>query len=126
LADIALNSISKFKVRVLPSLLGYYNANKKLPVNLTFSLASLIQFYKGTWNNETLPVKDSPEIVEAFKNAWQLGSADLVVAKILANTEFWGEDLTKINGLSEALVLALNEIEENGIEKGFANFSKQY
>ena len=126
LADIALNSISKFKVRVLPSLLGYYNANKKLPVNLTFSLASLIQFYKGTWNNEALPVKDSPEIVEAFKNAWQLGSADLVVAKVLANTDFWGEDLTKVKGLSEALVLALNEIEENGIEKGFANFSKQY
>lgn len=126
LADIALNSISKFKVRVLPSLLGYYNANKKLPVNLTFSLASLIQFYKGTWNNEVLPVKDSPEIVEAFKNAWQLKDTDLVVAKILANTEFWGEDLTQVKGLSEALVLALNEIEENGIEKGFANFSKHY
>ena len=126
LADIALNSISKFKVRVLPSLLGYYDANKKLPVNLTFSLASLIQFYKGTWNNEALPVKDSPEIVEAFKNAWQLKATDLVVAKILANTEFWGEDLTQVKGLSEALVLALNEIEENGIENGFANFSKHY
>ena len=74
LADIALNSISKFKVRVLPSLLQYCNANNKLPANLTFSLACLIQFYKGTWNNEMLPVKDSPEIVEAFKNAWQLGS----------------------------------------------------
>jgi tagaturonate reductase len=126
LADIALNSISKFKVRVLPSLLGYYNANKKLPVNLTFSLASLIQFYKGTWNDEVLPVKDSPEIVEAFKNAWQLKATDLVVAKILTNTEFWGEDLTQVKGLSVALVLALNEIEENGIEKGFANFSKHY
>lgn len=126
LADIALNSISKFKVRVLPSLLGYFNANKKLPTNLTFSLACLIQFYKGTWNNEVLPVKDSPEIVEAFKNAWQLGSLDLVATKILSNDEFWGEDLTKINGLSKAMILALNEIEANGIEKGFANFSQQY
>jgi tagaturonate reductase len=126
LADIALNSISKFKVRVLPSLLGYYNANKKLPVNLTFSLASLIQFYKGTWNNEALPVKDSPEIVEAFKNAWQLGTLGSVVSSILANNEFWGEDLTKIQGLSEALVVALEQIEENGVEKGYANFSKQY
>ncbi|MEO8237259.1 MAG: tagaturonate reductase [Flavobacterium sp.] len=126
LADIALNSISKFKVRVLPSLLGYYNANKKLPVNLTFSLASLIQFYKGTWNNEALPVKDSPEIVEAFKKAWQLGTLDSVVSSILANNEFWGEDLTKIQGLSEALVVALEQIEENGVEKGYTNFSKQY
>ncbi|MBA4319208.1 MAG: altronate oxidoreductase [Flavobacterium sp.] len=126
LADIALNSISKFKVRVLPSLLGYYNTTKKLPTNLTFSLACLIQFYKGTWNNEALLVKDSPEIVEAFKNAWQLETLDLVVNKILANNEFWGEDLTKIEGLSEALIVALNEIEVNGIEKGFANYNKQY
>ena len=126
LADIALNSISKFKVRVLPSLLQYYNANEKLPTNLTFSFACLIQFYKGTWNNEVLPVKDSVEIVEAFKSAWQLETIDLVVAKILANTEFWGEDLTKIKGLSEALIVALNEIEANGIENGFANYSKQF
>jgi len=124
LADIALNSISKFKVRVLPSLLGYYNDNAKLPTNLTFSLACLIQFYKGTWNNEALPVKDTPVLVEAFKNAWQLGTLDLVVASVLSNTEFWGEDLTKINGLSEAIVLALTEIEANGIEKGFDNFTK--
>ena len=122
LADIALNSISKFKVRVLPSLLGYYHTNKKLPTSLTFSLACLIQFYKGSWNNQALPVKDTPELVEAFKDAWQLGALDLVVAKVLANTDFWAEDLTKVNGLSEAIVLALNEIESNGIEKGFVNF----
>ncbi|MEP7095403.1 MAG: tagaturonate reductase, partial [Flavobacterium sp.] len=88
--------------------------------------ASLIQFYKGTWNNEALPVKDSPEIVEAFKKAWQLGTLDSVVSSILANNEFWGEDLTKIQGLSEALVVALEQIEENGVEKGYTNFSKQY
>jgi len=126
LADIALNSISKFKVRVLPSLLGYYKTNKKLPTNLTFSLACLIQFYKGKWNNEDLPVKDSPEIVDAFKNAWQLGTLDLVVTTILANTEFWGEDLNQIKGLSAAIVLALNEIEINGIEQGFINFEKSF
>lgn len=126
LADIALNSISKFKVRVLPSLLGHYNTNKTIPANLTFSLACLIQFYKGTWNNEALPVRDTPELVEAFKNAWQLGSLDLTVNTILASTEFWGEDLTKINGLSEAIIVALKEIEANGVEKGFHNFSSQF
>lgn len=125
LADIALNSISKFKVRVLPSLLGYYTITKKLPTSLTFSLACLIQFYKGTWNNEALPVKDTPELVEAFKKAWKLGNLESVVAAVLANTDFWDEDLNKVEGLSQALVLALNEIESNGIQKGFINFSKQ-
>lgn len=124
LADIALNSISKFKVRVLPSLLGYYTTTKKLPTSLTFSLACLIQFYKGTWNNEALPVKDTPELVEAFKKAWELGNLESVVATVLANTDFWDEDLNKIEGLSQALVHALNEIEANGIQQGFLNFSK--
>jgi tagaturonate reductase len=124
LADIALNSISKFKVRVLPSLLGYYKTTKKLPTSLTFSLACLIQFYKGTWNNEALPVKDTPELVEAFKKAWELGNLELVVTAVLANTDFWDEDLNKVAGLSQALVRALNEIEVNGIQQGFVNFSK--
>ena len=126
LADIALNSISKFKVRVLPSLLGYYTTTKKLPTSLTFSLACLIQFYKGTWNNEALPVKDSPELVEAFKKAWELGNIESVVAAVLANTDFWDEDLNKVEGLSQALVIALNEIEANGIQQGYINFSKKY
>lgn len=126
LADIALNSISKFKVRVLPSLLGYYTTTKKLPTSLTFSLACLIQFYKGTWNNEVLPVKDTPELVEAFKKAWELGNLESVVAAVLANTDFWDEDLNKVEGLSQALVIALNEIEANGIQQGYINFSKKY
>ncbi len=125
LADIALNSISKFKVRVLPSLLGYYNTNKKLPTSLTFSLACLIQFYKGIWNNETLPVKDTPELVEAFKKAWELGNLESVVTTVLANTDFWDQDLNKIDGLSQALVLALTEIEANGIQQGYINFSQK-
>jgi len=124
LADIALNSISKFKVRVLPSLLGYYTTNKKLPTSLTFSLACLIQFYKGTWNNEALPVKDTPELVEAFKKAWELGNLESVVAAVLANSDFWDEDLNKVEGLSRAVVHALNEIEAHGIQQGFVNFSK--
>ena len=36
LADIALNSISKFKVRVLPSILEYINIHNKLPKHLIF------------------------------------------------------------------------------------------
>ena len=72
LSDIALNSISKFKVRVLPSLLEYIEINKSIPLHLTFSFACLIRFYKGTWKDKKLPVKDSLEIVEIFENIWKL------------------------------------------------------
>jgi tagaturonate reductase len=126
LSDIALNSVSKFKVRVLPSLLEHYNTHQQLPTNLTFSLACLILFYKGVWNNETLPVKDSQDIVDAFKSAWELSDLEKVANTILANVDFWGEDLTNINGLSQDIVLALSEIENNGLEKGYLNFNRQY
>lgn len=126
LSDIALNSISKFKVRVLPSLLQYYNDHQQLPTNLTFSFACLIQFYKGIWNNEALPIKDNTEIVEAFTAAWGLGDLELVVNAVLSNEEFWGEDLTKVNGLVQDIVFALSEIESNGIVQGYLNFNKQF
>ena len=54
LSSIALNSISKFKVRALPSVLGYITKFGKVPTNLTFAFACLIRFYKGTWNGTTL------------------------------------------------------------------------
>ncbi len=126
LADIALNSISKFKVRVLPSLLQFESKNGYLPTHLTFALACLIRFYKGTWNGEQLPIKDSDDIVAEFKSIWKADTMKEVATAALQNTEFWDEDLTKINTLTEAITLALDEIEANGIEQGLANFSKTY
>lgn len=126
LSDIALNSISKFKVRVLPSLLKYVELNQKLPVYLTFSLACTIRFYEGEWNGKALPIKDNQEIADAFKEAWSSNNSEKVTKEILANTEFWDQDLNQVNGLTEAIILALNEIEANGIEKGFENFKKQF
>lgn len=80
LLSIALNSVSKFKVRVLPSLLEYIKINGKNPQRLVFSLAALIAFYKSD------EVNDAPEVMEFMKNA--------STAEILANTEYWGEDLS--------------------------------
>ena len=126
LADIALNSISKFKVRVLPSLLEYEAKNGKLPTNLTFAFACLIRFYKGTWNGEATPIKDSQDIVDKFTAIWAQNDVALVAKSVLSNTSFWEEDLTKVNQLTDAIALALNEIESKGIEQGLASFSKVY
>ena len=126
LADIALNTVSKFKVRVLPSLLQYVEKNKSLPVHLTYSLACLIQFYKGTWNNAALPINDNVDIVTFFKEAWNSNDLNKITKVILENIEFWEKDLTKIAGLSEAVVLALTEINANGIEKGYVNFKNKF
>lgn len=79
-ASISLNSVSKFKVRVLPSLLEYINRKGEMPQTLLTSFAKLIQFYKeGTPN-------DDEQVMVFMKSA--------SVAEILANTELWDEDLS--------------------------------
>lgn len=125
LSDIALNTISKFKVRVLPSLLEFVQINKKLPVYLTFAFACTIRFYKNEWHGNKLPIKDSEDVVDFFENLWQSNDIHEIVSKTLANFDFWEQDLNEINGLSNALVLALNEIEINGIVQGLENFLKK-
>ena len=80
LYSIALNSVSKFKVRVLPSILEYNKRYGKTPETLVFSLAKLIEFYKNGEPN------DAPEVIDFIKAH--------SVREILANKEFFGEDIS--------------------------------
>ncbi|MBN3582684.1 tagaturonate reductase [Algoriphagus aestuarii] len=100
LISIALNSISKFKVRVLPSLLEYQKKNKTWPPLLVKSLAALLVFYKGEVNGEFIPLKDDPAILEFFKEAWKLPTTEASVHKILSEDTYWGLDLSQQEGLS--------------------------
>ncbi|WP_431242077.1 tagaturonate reductase [Flavobacterium sp. P21] len=125
LSSIALNSISKFKVRVLPSLTGYVDVHKKLPVHLTFAFACLIRFYKGTWKGENLPVQDSEDIVSFFNGLWTSDDYNKIARLTLQNKNFWDEDLTEIPSLTDSIAKALEEIDANGVEQGFINFQKQ-
>lgn len=125
LADIALNSISKFKVRVLPSLLSYVETHKELPIHLTFAFACLIRFYKGAWHGKDLPVKDSADIISAFDSIWKNSDYHIIAEQALSNIDFWNQDLTVVDYLVDSVAFALKEIDENGIEKGFENFNKR-
>ena len=123
LASIALNSISKFKVRALPSLLQYKTDKGILPKHLTFAFACLLRFYKGKWNGKELPVNDDEAIISEIQKAWNENNLSCTVEKILSNTAYWDQDLTQIEGLQEALLEALTALEEHGVESGFNAFT---
>lgn len=107
LIDISLNSISKFKTRLLPSLLEYSIRTNELPVYITQALAALIVFYKGQYNGEPITLRDDPQTIAFFSHLWKNWETDqnttLLVHSILANEQFWNQDLTSITGLSTAL-----------------------
>ena len=125
LSSIALNSISKFKVRVLPSLLEYVKRENTLPLKTVFAFACLLRFYKGDWKGESLPLNDDAEVMAEFAEIWKSDQLKKVAEKALQNAEYWGEDLTQVNGLTTAMTMALENIAAHGIQEGFEKFSNQ-
>ena len=83
LSSIALNSVSKFKVRVLPSILEYIKRYGEVPRTLIFSFAKLIEFYKTDMTN------DDPAVCEFMRTH--------TAREILANKSLWGEDLSYLS-----------------------------
>lgn len=79
---ISLNSVSKYSVRVLPTLLEYIESEKTVPKPLAFSLACLIEYYK------TETPQDNENVVAYIKNN--------DVMSILSNAKLWGLDLSDL------------------------------
>jgi tagaturonate reductase len=111
LASIALNSVSKYKVRVLPSVLRYHELKDVLPQRLMHSLAALIRFYQGTWRGQPLPVNDTQEVVSFFNEVWQLKDAREIASKVLSNVSLWDTDLTRLPGAVDLVARGLKELE---------------
>lgn len=110
LASIALNSISKFEVRVLPTITSFYERKGALPPNLMSAFAALLVFYRGTWNEETVPLNDSPELIEGFRKAWLNESAEDVVDFISRAGNGYRDAFKAIPSLRPTLARLVNEI----------------
>ena len=110
LESISLNSISKFKVRVLPSLISYFRKQGKVPKNLTFSMAALIYFYGKEVSKHPYPLKDDPEIIAFFNKIWSERNIEKVVLETLSNTDLWDKNLAEISPLKYSLTKALNAL----------------
>lgn len=104
LLSIALNSVSKFQVRVLPTILEYKEQFGVYPQALTLSFASLIAFYK------TDKANDGDEIVSFMMSA--------SVEDILKRTDYWQADLTE---LIPDVTKYYNLIQEEGMKAAYAS-----
>ncbi len=107
LISISLNSISKWRARVLPSFKDYYEKFGKIPTNLTIGFSYLMAVYTSLTKGEdgkfyaNLPsgaveFKDDAPYLEYFANG---GS----VENFMKDTAVWGEDLTKYSEFLNAV-----------------------
>lgn len=123
LLAISLNSTSKWKARVMPSLKEYVKRKGALPKCITASFAFYIAFFSGhTLTDEgliaeregnTYTVKDD-KVVLQFYYKHREDSAEKMVHAVCKNTEFWGEDLTEIEGFEAAVCGYLEQIQKEG------------
>lgn len=132
LISITLNSVSKWSVRVLPSLKDYVAAHGEAPEGLAFSLAALLRFYRGTMvdgaftgqrDAGSYPIKDSAAVVAALAAAWDAHGDDAaaLAGAVLADPTLWGEDLTRIPGLAHRTAAHLAAILSQGMRAAMAS-----
>ena len=107
LTSIALNSISKWKARDLPSFKDYYEKFGKIPANLTIGFSYLMATYASLEKADDgkyyvqlptrkIEIKDDIPYLEYFANG---GS----VIDFMKDVKVWGEDLTAYKGFADAV-----------------------
>ena len=121
LLSISLNSVSKWKARVLPSLKDYVKKNGTLPRLIIFSFAALLAFYSshdlredGLYaqrpNGDEYVIHDDRAVLKFF--AENTGKNDFVETAC-KNAEFWGEDLSEYEGFTDTVSFWYQRIREN-------------
>jgi tagaturonate reductase len=106
LISISLNSVSKWRARVLPSFKDYYLDKGRIPKRLTVGLSYLMALYSlvkrdGDRYVVSLPsgeveLKDDKIYLDYFADGGSIES-------FLADESIFGEDLTAYAGLAEAV-----------------------
>ena len=123
LIAITLNSTSKWRARLLPSLKEYVNRIGHVPPCIAASFAFYIAFFSGhtlsedgliaTGKDGDYVIKDDSSVLEFFNENQKLPLPELV-HKVCSNEAFWDEDLCLIPGFEEEVVKCLTSIDEKG------------
>ncbi len=83
LMSIALNSISKWRARVLPTFRDFFAANGRIPEHLTVGFSCLMHLYRTRYAE----LKDDAAVLSFFASGKPLKD-------FLSDSSVWGEDLT--------------------------------
>ncbi len=134
LLSIALNSVSKWRARCLPSFLGYIEKTGEFPAHLTFSLASLMAFYSGSEikdgaligcrNGQEYKIQDDADVLEFFAE-YSNKPTDEFVTSFIGNNKFFGQNLLELKGLSALITEYLDSIKTIGMRASLEKYFKQ-
>ncbi|WP_432458862.1 tagaturonate reductase [Agarivorans sp. QJM3NY_25] len=121
LTSIALNSLTKFKTRLLPQLISYVQQNGSAPKHLCFSLAALYCFYLGKRNDEDIPLSDNQDLLDKF-SVWRKKSDNHAsnIEGFLSMAEHWGVDLTRLANVQSLVTESFSNIKTLGVKEALS------
>ncbi|MBY9078331.1 tagaturonate reductase [Paenibacillus sp. HN-1] len=127
LEDIAMNSLSKFCVRLLPTLAYYGKQGKALPEQLVHGLAGLLRYYHvektedglytgAKLSGEIYTVRDNIEMLNIIAGIWSSGktageSTEQIIYRLLSEELLWGQSLAEWTGLTSAVAACIDRWE---------------
>ena len=125
LMSIALNSTTKFRTRLLPTLEDYVRIEGKLPLHLVFAFAALCLFHKGKRGDETIALKDDPALLEHWTQMWTECGTDYkkFAKQALSWKEAWETDMNAIHpALADTVAGYLEAMEKKGMRAAVEEF----
>ncbi len=115
LVSISLNSISKWRARVLPSFKDYYAEHCEIAPNLTIGFSYLMALYSSIEKqdgkylvkvpNRVIELKDDLPYLEYFANGKS-------ITAFMKDVNVWGEDLTAYEGFAETVLANVEKIKK--------------
>lgn len=127
LADIAMNSISKFKARLLPSLHYYAERGEVLPPSLIKGFAGLLRYYQVkligdsyegiSFKGHSYTVRDDMKVLQTIAGIWDEANRlneplERTIERLLSETALWGQDLSGWVALSDAITASFAEMQK--------------
>ncbi|NIK71642.1 tagaturonate reductase [Paenibacillus sp. BK720] len=128
LIDIAMNSLSKFKVRLLPTLMAYHERTGDLPPLIVKAFASLLKLYRVKESEEgvyagsrldgrRLLIRDDAAMLAELASLWnRVDNGELslkeLLETVLGRDAWWGTDLNGLAGLADRLTSEFAQLEE--------------
>ena len=115
LLDITVQSTSKMRLRVLPSILRYHDKTGELPPGLIQGFAYYLLFMRaverkhseffGKRKDQPYPIHDdeAPYFYQLWRQTSESADSDLrrLVARVCGEGRLWGQDLTLLPGFVE-------------------------
>jgi tagaturonate reductase len=121
--NITVQYSSKMKMRNVPLLIKHYEKNSTVPELMALGFAAYLLFMKcsknakgkfyGYANSTAYEIQD--DSAAYFTEKWTNRDVDSLVDEILQDKNFWGEDISALNGFADAVKINLQSLQKNGV-----------